>query len=385
MAENAAKRLKTADAVPASTGAGGPVAIGTHSGRFHTDEALAFHMLRLLPAYRDASLVRTRDPAVLDACHTVVDVGGVYDPAARRFDHHQRSFDTVFPGRETKLSSAGLVYMHFGRALVAQKLGRPRADAPADPAAEDEDEDVTLLWRKIYESFVEPVDANDNGIEPYDPELLAQAGLRRRFRSGGFSLAALVSRFNPRWNDPVPDDPVAAQAAEDARFRAASARIGEEFERDLDFFVTSWLPARAIVRAAYDARHRYDPAGRVLVFEGQSVPWVDHLYTLEEEEEERLGREQGEGGSAAFQKVLYVLYPEKPVPGAKWRIQAVGVSKDSYQSRKALPEPWRGTRDADLDTITGVPGGVFVHASGFTGGHKSFDGVRALAEKACAF
>ena len=112
MAESASKRIKTS----------GPL-IGTHNGHFHADEALAVHMLRRLPAYRDAGLVRTRDPAVLETCHTVVDVGGEYDPERRRFDHHQRGFATTFPGRPTKLSSAGLVFMHFGRAIVAELGG----------------------------------------------------------------------------------------------------------------------------------------------------------------------------------------------------------------------------------------------------------------------
>lgn len=56
-------------------------------------------------------LTRTRDPAVLDTCSIVVDVGGVYDEAKQRFDHHQRGFEEVFGhGFTTKLSSAGLVY-----------------------------------------------------------------------------------------------------------------------------------------------------------------------------------------------------------------------------------------------------------------------------------
>ena len=56
-------------------------------------------------------LVRTRDPALLDTCTIVVDVGGVYDENKQRFDHHQRGFDEVFGyGFTTKLSSAGLVY-----------------------------------------------------------------------------------------------------------------------------------------------------------------------------------------------------------------------------------------------------------------------------------
>ncbi|KAI0911282.1 putative UPF0160 protein C27H6.8 [Ustulina deusta] len=355
MAENAAKRLKTS---PDSR-----VLIGTHNGHFHADEALAVHMLRQLPTYASASLVRTRDAAVLATCHTVVDVGGEYDAGQNRYDHHQRTFSTTFPGRPTKLSSAGLVYLHFGRALVAQKLAQ----------AEDS-EDVGVVWRKVYESFVEALDAHDNGISAHDPDVLAAAGIEKRFSTGGFGLAAVVGRLNLNWNEALPADPVAAQAVEDARFETASKRIGEEFDRDLAYYSTAWLPARAIVQAAYAKRLEFDAGGRVMVLEGQAVPWKDHLYTLEEEQK-----------TEDQNKVLYVLYPEKPTPDAKWRIQAVPVSKDSFQSRKALPEPWRAMRDSALDEIAGVSGGVFVHASGFIGGNKTFDGVKAMADKACSF
>ncbi|KAI2467020.1 metal-dependent protein hydrolase [Annulohypoxylon bovei var. microspora] len=353
MAENAAKRLKTSD--------GTGVRIGTHNGHFHADEALAVYMLRLLPAYANSMLVRTRDPALLATCHTVVDVGGEYDAARNLYDHHQRTFATTFPGRATKLSSAGLVYMHFGRAIVAQQLQRP----------EDSDE-VGVIWNKLYESFVEALDAHDNGISVYDPRKVEEAGLEKAFSDGGFSLGAMVGRLNPNWNDPTPSDPVEAQAAEDKKFVTASERIGEEFSRDLEYYAKAWLPARVIVQEAYAKRFQYDPQGQIMVFEGQSVPWKDHLYTLEDEEK-------------TDKKVLYVLYPEKPVLDAKWRIQTVPVTRDSFQSRKALPEPWRGARDKQLDQVSGVPGGVFVHAAGFIGGNKTFDGAKALAEKACAF
>ncbi|ORY64927.1 putative UPF0160 protein C27H6.8 [Pseudomassariella vexata] len=347
MAESAAKRLKT-------TG----VTIGTHNGHFHADEALAVYMLRLLPTYAGSSLVRTRDPALLQTCHTVVDVGGEYDASANRYDHHQRTFSTTFPGRPTKLSSAGLVYMHFGKAIIAQQLSKP-----------EDSEDVGLLWNKIYESFVEALDAHDNGISAYDPKGIAAASLEKRFSEGGFNLGAMVGRLNPNWNDPVPSDPKEAQAAEDEKFLTASQRIGEEFSRDLEYYSRAWLPARDIVKAAYEKRTEYDPEGRIMVLEGQSVPWKDHMYNLEEAD--------GTG-----KKVLYVLYAEKPVPDAKWRIQAVPVTMDSFESRKALPEAWRGARDDKLDEITGIPGGVFVHAAGFIGGNKTFEGAKAMAVKA---
>ncbi|KAI1273760.1 putative UPF0160 protein C27H6.8 [Xylaria sp. FL0933] len=368
MAENAAKRLKTDNA--------SSVLIGTHNGHFHADEALAVHMLRQLPEYASASLVRTRDPAVLATCHTVVDVGGEYDASRHRYDHHQRTFATTFPGRPTKLSSAGLVYLHFGRALVAQKLGAATetGNNNSEGGGKGGEDTVGVVWRKLYESFIEALDAHDNGISEYDPDALAAAGIEKRFSDSGFGLGAVVGRLNPNWNEAIPSDPTEAQAFEDSRFELASKRIGEEFDRDLAYYTTAWLPARSIVREAYAKRRAYDPQGRVMVLEGQAVPWKDHLYTLEEEEQ-----------TEDQNRVLYVLYPEKPTPEAKWRIQAVPVTKDSFQSRKALPEPWRGARDAALDDITGVPGGVFVHASGFIGGNKTFEGVKAMAEKACSF
>lgn len=349
MAETAAKRLKPT------------LQIGTHNGHFHADEALAVHMLRSLPTYASSTLVRTRDPALLSGCHTVVDVGGEYDASANRYDHHQRSFSTTFPSRPTKLSSAGLVYLHFGRELVRRKLGLEEG-APDTP-------EVDLVWKKVYESFVEALDAHDNGISAYDPAALAAAGLTKRFSDGGFSLGAVVSRFNRNWNEPTPEDPTAAQQDEDERFMAASRRIGEEFDRDLTYYATAWLPAREVVRTAFEKRKEFDPQGRVMVFDGGSAPWKDHLYTLE-----------GEAGEDA--KVLYVLYPEKPVPDAKWRVQTVPVSKDSFESRKALPAAWRGFRDEELDGIAGVEGCVFVHAAGFIGGNKTFEGAKAMVLKA---
>jgi uncharacterized UPF0160 family protein len=62
---------------------------------------------------------------------------------------------------------------------------------------------------------------------------------------------------------------------------------------------------------------------------------------------------------------LYTIYPDE---SGKWRVQAVSVTPESFENRKGLPEAWRGLRDEELSKASGVPGGVFVHASGFIGG-----------------
>ena len=362
MADQAAKRLKTDSS---------SITIATHNGHFHADEALAVHMLRRhVPEYAGASLVRTRNPAVLADSHTVVDVGGEYDAAKLRFDHHQRDFTTTFPGRATKLSSAGLVYMHFGRGIVERAVRlRETAAAAAAPTA---DADIDMLYNKLYSGLIEALDAHDNGIDAYDPAELATAnngeGITKRFSDGGFTLGAVVGRYNASWNDADKD-----QASEDARFEKASARIGEEFDRSLKFLVGGWLPARSLVQAAFEARTEYDSAGRLLVFRSQSCPWKDHLYAQEAEAEAKTGTET---------KVVYVLYPDNE---QRWRVQCVPADKDSFSSRKPLPEAWRGHRDGELDTIlegTVEPGAVFVHAAGFIGGHRTFEGALAMAKKA---
>jgi len=63
----------------------------THSGPFHADDVLAWALLTVF-RYPDAELVRTRDPAVLRGADIVFDVGGSFDEANGRFDHHQQSY-----------------------------------------------------------------------------------------------------------------------------------------------------------------------------------------------------------------------------------------------------------------------------------------------------
>ena len=70
--------------------------IGTHNGSFHCDEALGVALLRRTAAFADAKVLRSRNQEALDKCDVVIDVGGVYDPAANRFDHHQKEFGDVF-------------------------------------------------------------------------------------------------------------------------------------------------------------------------------------------------------------------------------------------------------------------------------------------------
>ncbi|KIJ54869.1 hypothetical protein M422DRAFT_58209 [Sphaerobolus stellatus SS14] len=319
--------------------------IGTHNGHFHCDEALAVFLLKQTETYENADLIRTRDPAKLAQCDIIVDVGGVYDATIHRYDHHQRGFDTTF-GEDKytniKLSSAGLVYKHFGKDIIARRLGLPISHP-----------NIGILWLKMYGGFIEAIDAIDNGVSQFD----TQVEQRYKIRT---DLSSRVGWLNPDWQEKVDAKGV------DERFLKASNMTGEEFLNRLDFYANSWLPARDIVVDALQGRKQVDGSGKIMVFES-FAPWKEHLFNIEEEL-----------AIPADEKPLYVLYEDE---NKNWRIQAVPVNSESFESRKALPEAWRGIRDDALSELTGIPGCIFVHASGFIGGNKTKEGAFQLAKK----
>lgn len=318
--------------------------IGTHNGTFHADEVLACALLRILPSFANSEIVRTRDPKELDSCDIVVDVGGVFDPEAKRFDHHQKSFGHSLNSLDakykyvTKLSSAGLVYYHFGKDIISTLK---KTDIK-DPLVE-------TLFVKVYEKFIEEVDAIDNGISTHDSEGRYTINTNFSKRIGG---------FNPQWNEPSDDV--------DERFHRAVKVADAEFRDKVNFFANSWWPARKIVAKALEDRFSVHSSGRVLLFSEGGAPWKEHLHTLEQEQE------LGEDG-----QVYYVIYADQ---SGNWRVQCVPLRADSFENRLSLPEAWRGVRDAELEELSGVQGTIFVHASGFIGGAKTKEGVMKMVE-----
>jgi uncharacterized UPF0160 family protein len=121
------------------------------------------------------------------------------------------------------------------------------------------------------------------------------------------------------------------------------ALTGAEFLGALRRLSRAWLPARSIVEEAINARASVDESGKIVVL-SQFCPWKSHLLDLEDENNIK-------------GHILYVVYGDS---GGDWRVQAVAQSEESFQSRKALPEPWRGKRDAELSSESGIADCVFV-------------------------
>ncbi len=139
--------------------------IGTHDGKFHCDEVLACVMLtKFTKQYQGATIVRSRDPSVWEECNILVDVGGKDEPT-RFLDHHQGEFKGTYPGHDVRLSSAGLVYLHFPEIIpnVVNRILEQQKDKLTFKPIQDE-AIINKLRLKIYKKFMIYVDAVDNGI-----------------------------------------------------------------------------------------------------------------------------------------------------------------------------------------------------------------------------
>ena len=125
--------------------------------RYHLDEILACTMLLSLKEFKNSRICRSRDNNDLEKCSILVDVGGEYNLKNNHFDHHQRSFQQYFDfdrfassgsqrgwngngdrdGSQnaeesckrmkrkpvTKLSSAGLIFLHYAERILKERYG----------------------------------------------------------------------------------------------------------------------------------------------------------------------------------------------------------------------------------------------------------------------
>lgn len=299
----------------------------THSGPFHADDVLAFLFLSLLGVV--GRLVRTRDPGAIKAGDIVFDVGGSYDPATRRYDHHMKGGAGA---RENGVpyAACGLVWKHHGPELCAQYASR--FGVPAD-----------ALWQALDETVVQGVDAMDCGaVEGWDARVKGRPETRVTLQT----LSGVVSVFNPASlvDGGSPGD-------FDTAFLAAADAVRPIWER-LVVAEVSRLKAEAVVASC-------DRGEPVMVLD-PFCPWQDTVL-------------------ATMPHVMFVVFRN---PEGTFMIQAVPAAAGSFDTRKSLPKDWAGLRDEALSAKTGVPDCVFCHPGCFIAGHKTLDGALKIAKLA---
>ena len=315
--------------------------IATHSGSFHADDIFGVGVL--MGVFPNHTLVRTRKEELLAQADFAVDVGGVWDAAAGRFDHHQRGFDGARPasrvgGKEQPavgFASAGLVWAAHGAAYVAQ-LAEQRGCALDDAAAAE-------VARSIDRSLVQYIDMVDTGQAEVAP--------------GSFGLSALLSHLNSHWLEEAGLSGAEKAQLQETRFREAVAMTRTLLDRAI-LKKISQLRSRDMVRNSPRLLE-----GRVLHLQEGGMPWT--RIVVDE-----------------MPEILFVIYPDSD--GDQYQIRTVPVEAESFVARKDLPRAWAGLRDQALAAVTGVPDSVFCHNNLFIGGARSLQGALQLAGLALA-
>lgn len=317
-------------------------AVVTHHGIFHADEIFAIAALTIFrtPAYASPvfEVMRTRDRAALTEAIgnrdiVVLDVGGEYSSKNLNFDHHQREGKPDPRPNGVPYSSFGLIWKHFGPEIVSALCsGRVVGSVNTQKIADDLDE-----------SLVQIIDAVDCGA--------VEGGKTLRNTDGSvyirdYSVSRAISSFNRNAEDGsdfVEAVELAVRLLEN-EIIAAAERFGSE-ER---------------VKSALHINR----GAKLLTFPGFEPAAMDIL------------ARQGADGP------LYVVYPD--TASGSWRVQGVPVRPGSFETRRPLPEEWRGLNNEELDAVVGVEDCVFCHVSGFIAGHKKFTGAIRMAELAVA-
>ena len=291
--------------------------IAVHNQTFHADDCLSVYLLHNTAEFRDAQVIRTRDPDILATCDAVCDTGGVYDHDKRRYDHHQPGFNETFPGSTIPLSSSGQIYLHWGKEISTNILKRNGRDIG---------EHVDYVYQSMYEDFMKEVDANDNGISQYGPDVEPLYTIHT-------GIASRIAMLHADGTLP-----------EEEAFQQAVQLIGTEFEAVLIHMFDSRIPAIAITKRAFESRKSVDPSGKIILLE-EGCAFQSHLKALEKQT-----------------KCDLVLYAVSARDDGTWAIRCVSGEQE-FENRKSLP--CASLRDDALSKACGIPGGVFVHKNGF--------------------
>lgn len=109
---------------------------------------------------------------------------------------------------------------------------------------------------------------------------------------------------------------------------------------------------------------KVDPSGEIMEL-SEPVPWQEHMFQQERE-------------TKLSPSVKFVIFSSK----GENRVQCVPLRLGDFNCRIHLPDEWCGLRDDALVAACGIDDAIFVHVTGFIGGHKTRDGVLAMARKA---
>lgn len=262
----------------------------THSGKFHADDVFSAALL----LYLNPEITITRGNRVPEDFD-----GIVFDIGRGRYDHHQK---------DSRVRENGIAYAAFG--LLWEELG-------SEILGEE-------LAHKFDESFVQPLDNNDNTGEKNE-------------------LASLIGNFNPTWD---------AEGSNDEAFFQAVSVAGMILENKFERYRGN---ARADQRVE-QVLEEHNPKDRILVL----PEFIPCQKALAETEIAFVIFPSNRGG--------YCIQPQK--------------REYSMNYKCSFPSQWLGLEGEELVKETGLSSAVFCHKGGFLMTVGELEDAKAACKKA---
>lgn len=255
----------------------------THSGKFHADDVFSSALLLYLnPEIR---IIRgNKVPEDFD--------GIVFDIGRGRYDHHQK---------DSRIRENGIPYAAFG--LLWEELG-------AEVLGEE-------LAQKFDESFVQPLDNNDNTGEKNE-------------------LATLIGNFNPTWD---------AQGGNDEAFFQAVSVAGMILENKFERYLGNERADKRVEeileehQKAILSGEKSKEEARILILP-EFVPCQKRLSETD---------------------IAFVIFPSNR---GGYCIQPQ-KKEYSLNYKCSFPVEWLGLENEELAAATGLPSAGFCHKGGF--------------------
>lgn len=262
----------------------------THGGKFHADDVFSSALL----LYINPEIVISRGNKVPEDFDRIV-----FDIGRGRYDHHQK---------DSRVRENGVPYAAFG--LLWEVLGK-------EILGEE-------LAEKMDESFIQPLDINDNTGEKNE-------------------LATLIGNFNPPWD---------AKGGSDEAFFQAVSVAGMILENKFERYRGN---ARADQRVE-QVLEEHNPKDRILVL----PEFIPCQKALAETEIAFVIFPSNRGG--------YCIQPQK--------------REYSMNYKCSFPSQWLGLEGEELVKETGLSSAVFCHKGGFLMTVGELEDAKAACKKA---
>lgn len=297
--------------------------IGTHDGTFHEDDV--FSVALLLTVFGDkVEVIRSRDPAVLDACDIVLDVGQKYD-GVRYFDHHMANAP-VRPD-SVPYSAAGLIWKAYGHDYINTVC------------KEYDQEQKDRFYDGIWKKFVNPIDHMDNGLNiNYDTS----------------TLRMVSAAFAPSWKISNPENQY-SRFLEAVKYmqmlmNVEIMRIAKQLDGE---------DAKSLVEICLQKSKKNEELERLKIIElDQWMPSKKYLWDTDRN---------------------FIICQRD---NGQWMLECVSPELGSYDQKIPLPKELGGLEKEALQKASGLSDAIFCHKARFLAILGSRESCLKLAEMA---